>query len=364
MNITKKTLWYLVVIFISFTAGLFVKAVVDTNVGSPLSQFISPTAVPTPFKKYEIAQLAGHTFQSGTFRIKEVISEEEAYTAYLFEYTHYPDLDTDNPKVTTGQINIPKLEKLENQKMTDEINSNGFPVVLMLRGFVSQEIYYTGLGSGSGADFFAKNGYVTISPDFLGYAGSDENSADIFESRFQTYTTAISLITDINRLSTVPTGEETIRISDKIAIWAHSNGGQIALTLLEVTKVTYPTTLWAPVTKGFPYAVLYYTDESQDKGVFIRRELAKFEELYEAEAFSIESNLTAIKAPVTIHQGTADDAIPVDWSNSFVSRMRSLEKDINYYVYPGADHNMRPVWDEVIARDLDFFNSAFLSTEE
>jgi len=357
MNITKKTLWYLIVIFISFTTGLFVKAVVDTGSVRPLTSFVTQTKTPTPLTKYEISNLTNHIFDEGAFEIKEILSDEDAYKAYLFEYTYYPDLDADNPKVTTGQINIPKLEKLENEEMKAEINSNGFPVVLMIRGFVSQEIYYTGLGSSSGADFFAKSGYVTISPDFLGYAGSDENSADIFESRFQTYTTAISLIKDIDRLTTLKALGESVRISDKVAIWAHSNGGQIALTLLEATKRVYPTTLWAPVTKGFPYAILYYTDESEDKGAYIRHELADFENLYDAEKFSIDGYLDQIEAPITLHQGTADDAVPVGWSNTFVAKMRNLDKDINYFVYPGADHNMRPSWNEVISRDLEFFNS-------
>ena len=31
--------------------------------------------------------------------------------------------------------------------------------------------------------------------------------------------------------------------------------------------------------------------------------------------------------------------------------------DIDYYKYIGADHNLRPSWDNVVTRDLAFFES-------
>jgi hypothetical protein len=136
-------------------------------------------------------------------------------------------------------------------------------------------LYSTGTGSRPAASYFAKNGYMTIAPDFLGYGGSDSESGNIFETRFQTYTTAISLLKAIEQMKSDKTVlsvsnaiENPSRISTRFStfeylnLWAHSNGGQIALTTLEVTKSSYPTTLWAPVTKGFPYSVLYYTPET------------------------------------------------------------------------------------------------------
>ena len=35
--------------------------------------------------------------------------------------------------------------------------------------------------------------------------------------------------------------------------------------------------LWAPVSKPFPYNILYYTDEAEDRGKWLRGEIAKFE---------------------------------------------------------------------------------------
>lgn len=292
------------------------------------------TPVPTPLAVYQIENLSHAQFPAEEIKIKEVISTEDKFTSYLFEHKFSPDFNTDNIKTVTGQINIP--------------NGGGiYPIVFMIRGYVDQKVFKTGMGTKNAAAKFAENGFITIAPDFLGYGGSSKEAGNIYEARFQTYTTVLSLLASIS----------TIKQFDNksIFIWAHSNGGQIALTTLAATGRKIPTTLWAPVTKPFPYSVLYYTDESEDGGKYIRRELSKFEENHEADKFSFTNYLDRINAPLQIHQGSADDAVPVDWSDSFVKKMRNLGVDLTYFTYPGADHNMRPGWDTAVARDIDFF---------
>jgi dipeptidyl aminopeptidase/acylaminoacyl peptidase len=186
----------------------------------------------------------------------------------------------------------------------------------------------------------------------LGYGGSSKESENIFETRFQTYTTVLTLLKSINRTN-LPQWD-----GKNILIWAHSNGGQIALTTLEITGEDYPTVLWAPVTKPFPYSILYYTDESEDEGKFIRKELAKFEEDYDTDKYSITNYLDRINAPIEYHIGTKDDAIPLEWGTSFVKKMKSLEKTVRYYNHSGADHNMNPLWSDVIQKTLEFFNDS------
>ena len=217
----------------------------------------------------------------------------------------------------------------------------------MIRGWAPLETYTHGVGTWRASEVFAQNGYITVAPDFLGYADSDENAADIFESRFQTYTTVLTLLESLDQ---IPQWDK-----ENIFIWAHSNGGQITLTTLAVREEDYPATLWAPVNVFFPYSILYYTNESSDRGKLIRKELAEFEELYDVENYTYDNYLDRIESPLQIHQGTADDAIPVSWTNATVRKLRDLDKEVEYYTYYGADHNLRPDWDTVVQRDLEFF---------
>lgn len=289
-----------------------------------------------PLEKYTIENLSNTKIDKGKIKIVKIIDEESSFTSYLFSFEFNPDPKNKKTKKTTGQINVPA-------------GSGKFPLVVMLRGYVDQEKYKTGDGTKSATRFFAENGFLTIAPDFLGYGDSDTEAEDIMETRFQTYTTILSLLESLDQIDEWD--------KENVFFWGHSNGGQIALTVLEITGANIPTTLWAPVSKPFPYSVLYYTDEAEDRGKFLRAEIAKFEQKYDPDNYAIDLNFDLINSELQIHQGTADDAVPVDWSNELVEKLEDLEIEISYYKYPGADHNLKPSWNTVVNRDLAFFKN-------
>ncbi len=321
-------------------------AIRDSSVISSLTP--NPTPVLTPLDVYSFVNLPKTAIPSGNISIIKSLKEEEKYNSYLINFEHNPNLEGQTMQNTTGLLNIP-----------NEVGK--YPLIVMLRGYVDQELYSTGVGTKNAGNYFANNGFITIAPDFLGYADSDENSADIFESRFQTYTTTLTLLQSIEE-GAFPNEVKSKWDGENIFIWGHSNGGQIAITVLEISGRNYPTALWAPVTKPFPYSILYYTDESDDRGKFIRKELAKFENLYDVDFYSLENYTDNIRPPLLIHQGTADDAVPFAWTDTFVKTLRAKDKEVEYIKHPGADHNMRPVWDDVVKQDLEFFNS-FLDSD-
>ena len=243
---------------------------------NPISQ-----VKPRPLDKYSIENLSKAKIEAAKIEIGESLKEDKDFTSYLVSFSLDPTLTNKEKKKVTGLINIPK-------------GDGPFPLVVMFRGYVDQEIYKTGAGTQRAGEYFARNGYLTIAPDFLGYAGSDSEAGNIFETRFQTYTTALTLLSSLQSVKQW-NGKD-------IFIWGHSNGGQIALTVLEVTGAAYPTVLWAPVSKPFPYSILYYTDESEDRGKLIRRELAEFEQTYDPDLYAIDLNYDRVKAPLQLHQ--------------------------------------------------------------
>lgn len=331
----KKSILVILIVFISGIFGWILSRYYYLP-KTPQSPVVA--IMPRPLDKYAFETLAQKEIVPSAIEIGETLKEDPFFTSYLFSSSLDPTLENKDKKKVTGLINIPK-------------DKGPFPVIVMFRGYVDQELYKTGDGTRRVAEFFAKNGHITIAPDFLGYAGSDKEAENIFESRFQTYTTALVLLKTLesSQVTNLPINQGAI------SIWGHSNGGQIALTLLAITQASYPVTLWAPVSKPFPYSVLYYTDESDDKGKLIRKELAKFEEVYDTETYSLANYLARIKAPLQIHQGTSDEAVPKDWSDSLTKRLKSLDLKLQYYTYQGADHNLQPFWNTVVSRDLEFF---------
>lgn len=299
---------------------------------------------PRPLEKYSIENLANAKIEPSEIKIGNIIKDYDTFTSHEFSFEFSPDLSKNTKKVT-GLINLPKT----NDKR---------PVIVMFRGYVDQKKYVVGTGTQHAAEFFAKNGFITVAPDFLGYGNSDPEATNIFESRFQTYVTALTILKSLDHSinTTLPVGRQAFSYSS-ILIWGHSNGGQIALTALEITGLNYPTVLWAPVSKPFPFSILAYTDESDDHGKFIRQELSKFEEDYDVEKYSLTNYFDKIKTPIQLNQGTNDNAVPFYWSDSLAKILKDKEIDIKYLKYPGSDHNLSPAWPQVVENNLQFFNS-------
>jgi len=335
----KKNILWILFIILGFASGVIFSKYINSFYYSLFPKRENSTMLkilPKPLEKYSILNLSKTIVKPVKINIEENISENEDFNSHLCSINFDPTLKNKDTKKVTGLINLP--------------NKQGkFPLVLMLRGYVDQKLYTTGIGTQRGGEYFAKNGFITIAPDFLGYGGSDTETSNIFESRFQTYTTALTVL---NSLSSIDQWDQK-----NVFIWGHSNGGQIALTLLEITGRQIPTVLWAPVSKPFPYSILYYTDESEDLGKLIRKELSLFEENYDVNKFSIHNYLDRIKAPMEIHQGTLDDAVPVTWTNKLVKKLEDLELDPKYHKYPGADHNLQPSWNLAVQQSLNFFQS-------
>lgn len=61
-----------------------------------------------------------------------------------------------------------------------------------------------------------------------------------------------------------------------------------------------------------------------------------------------------------LYQGTLDDSVPKAWSDEFVETLKNLDKDIEYTVYNGADHNLLPNgWSAAVAGSMEFYRQQF-----
>ncbi len=311
---------------------------------SPLSDK-TDTLLPKPLEKYTFSSLQKTQFTPSTITLGKKVKEDEEIASYLF-YFNVKDDKTGVSRKVSGLMNLPK-------------KPGNYPLIVMLRGFVDKAIYQPGVGTSRAGEVFARNGYITLAPDFLGYGESDNPSVNSIEERFQTYTTALTLFVS---LSNLPVALQNAGLTDisadsqRVGIWGHSNGGHIALSILAVTGKAYPTVLWAPVSKPFPYSILYFTDEFEDHGKALRKVVADFETDYDIEKYSPTNYYQWIKAPIQIHQGMQDDAVPLVWSDQLSTTLEDLGVDIEYFTYSNADHNLMPGgWATAVDRSLGFY---------
>lgn len=327
---------------------------------------------------YTIPNLTKLDLPLSTIQLTKLVKTTDQFNSYLFVYS------TLGGQVT-GLTNIPA--KLD--------TSQPIKVIVLIRGYVPPEIYEPGVGTRAAGETLAQNGYLTLAPDFLAFGQSDDEPSDVLEARFIKPAQVMNLIKNIEQIGVpVPSNPDQLTNidlikSDQVGIWAHSNGGQIALTALEGLGQPLPTTLWAPVTAPFPYSILYFSDEDEDEGRAARANTALFEKNYNAHDFSLTKHLDRLTGPLQLHQGTSDEAVPITWNREFrdkvlVENKRRLNVsatqtvatqtatvqttisppitaqtlspiNLKYFEYPGANHNLKPGWDVAMSRDLEFF---------
>jgi len=299
---------------------------------SPLvSSFVKTTPIPAA-NKYTLLSfmaLAEREYKS-EIKLGAATKKEDKYITYIFTFLS-------DGKTVSGMANIPK-------------GKGPFPVIVLLRGYADRENYHIGLGTERSANFLAANGFLTLAPDFLGYGYSDWEDEDILMARFYRPVEVLNLIAAIGSLPQADT--------KRVGLWGHSNGGQIALSVLEITGKNYPTSLWAPVSLGFPESVLVYLGKEEEVGNPVKEKIDEFSKTNDPRKYSILEYLSRIKAPFIIHQGGADTLIKTEWTETLVEKLRSYGLQADYYFYKGENHNFnnfKKTGEELRKKDLLFF---------
>src|SRR3990172_8292882 len=168
----------------------------------------SPTATPTTagwIYPYTIAGLRAHDYKSGKIKIGEQLKETDIYTSYLIEYPS-------DGLTITGVMQIPKAGK------------EPFPVIVMNHGFFNRGVYQSGDGTDRAAEFLDRRGYLTLSPDYRSWGGSDTGYSLFYSG----------LVIDvINLLIAIPSIPEAD--PERIGMWGHSMGGGVTLKILTIT---------------------------------------------------------------------------------------------------------------------------------
>ncbi len=316
------------------------------------NQIITPVKeiIQKPLNVYTFENLRKIKYNETEITIGDQIAETSKSVSRMFYFSAPQKPGGEKMLKVSGVINIPKEQ-------------GTYPVIIMFRGYIPNLSYAPGAGTQPSAQVMAQNGFITLAPDFLGFGESDKGSNDNFEDRFQKYTTAISLLSSLQNLNTALelNYSDLIRADlEKVGIWGHSNGGSIALTVLELTGVNYPTVLWAPVSKPFPYSILNYSDEYSDNGKAARKVVANFESLYDSEKFSQTNYFNWIKAPIEIHQGDIDEEVPFYWSKELLENLKENETEATLINYANSNHNFLPSgWNNSVRDTISFYNKYF-----
>lgn len=263
--------------------------------------------------------LRRRNYEPSQITIESTLSDNGSYTGYIFSHL------SDGLKIY-GRMNVPD-------------GDGPFPVVILNHGYFNQASFTSGDGTQTMADILARNGYLTLASDYRGF-GKSEN--DIQGSRGHNPYYAIDILNLIASVKNIDKADP-----ERIGMWGHSMGGEVSIRTVEATDKVKAVVLWAPTS----------TNQTTNSAFYRGRHATQGEEAH------YDGDLQLISTPISLHQGLSDTEVEPEWSKELNADLNKSGKQIEYFEYPGQDHNFRNLgWDVISKRTIEFFDRYLKST--
>lgn len=315
---------------IAYGAEKFFSATAGRELGE-----VSADASPSPATsapsgtEYTIEALRAHLAAGSGFMVGPGVAAGSGYKKFSISYRS-------GTFTVSGVMNVPM----------GMVPAGGFPVLILNHGLISPDIYFSGRGSKREQDFFTRHGYITIHPDYRGLASSSPNTA-VHHDFYVGYSEDASNLVDALKKARLPYAD-----TDRIGMWGHSMGGGISVRVMTLRHDLKAFILFAPISADVEDNFYELTPEEMD---YLHATYGPAD----AEIYKKISPLTyfnRVATPVQIHHGTADTAVPIDFSEKIYATLRQYDKEVEYYTYAGEEHEFIEAWSLAAERSLQFFD--------
>ena len=281
-----------------------------------------------------IPNLMERPLEGSGFTLGRVLAETASYTR------HYITYKSGNLTIS-GIMNIPKGEA-------------PFPLLILNHGYIDTSVYTNGRGLRREQDYFASRGFAVLHPDYRCHAQSDCAEMDDLERRFG-YVRDVMNAVDAVRKANLP-GVDARRVG----MLGHSMGGGVTINaLVAKPDLIAAAMLYAPVSADAQENFARWTERrpAEAQKVIATYGTPDANPMF-WDDYSAKNFLSHITAPVQIHHGTADDSVPLAWSEDLQRDLLALGKQSELFTYPGEPHEFAAAWGTVMQRTEAFFRAA------
>jgi len=304
-----------------------------------------PTTNPIPSNPLSIEAMRKQTYPGSKLTIEQTLSPGSNYNQYIASYL------SDGLKIY-GLLTVPTGDK----------PAQGWPVIIFNHGYISPTVYRTTERYIAYVDAFARNGYIVFKSDYRGN-GSSEGKP---EGAYYSPAYAIDVLNAVTTLKNFPDANP-----NKIGMWGHSMGGNITLRSLVVDpKDIKAAVIWGGVVGSYDDLMNNWqrnvsyqppATELAQRNNYRNNLVTTYGTPKTNPAFwnSIDPTffLSDITAPIQLHTGGSDEEVPVAFSVGLETKLKAAGKTVEYYNYPGGDHNISdPNFSLAMQRSIAFFD--------
>ncbi len=239
-------------------------------------------------------------------------------------------------------------------------SSGGWPVIIFNHGYIPPAQYRTTERYVAYTDAFSRNGYIVFKLDYRGHGNSEGSPQGAYYSPAYT-------IDVLNALGSIKRYKDVDPLN--IGMWGHSLGGSLTLRSMVVTRDIKAGVIWAGVVASYEDMAKNWRRSrpfmpSQREQAFRRPGrwalIDKYGDFDKNPAFwkSIApiSYVDEISGPMQIHHGTADEEVPLLFSQRLDEALKTAGKSVEFYTYQGDDHNLSNNLSSALQRSVDFFD--------
>lgn len=231
--------------------------------------------------------------------------------------------------------------------------ASGYPVVLLLHGYVHPLYYSTEEAYLGDMEFYSSRGYAVIKPDLRGQglsigAGSAEGA--YYSMAYNT--DLMSLISAVKRTENLD--------HNRINLWGHSMGAYIAFRASVLSSDIKNTIMLAGpignIQDMFNAYVAISDTNNQTAGAIRAAQLAKHNTpIANPEYWNKTSPVNYLgktKSYYQIHTGSSDRIVPPKFSADLDKTLSDLNKPHEYFMYQGGDHGLLGVRNSIWTRSI------------
>ena len=233
----------------------------------------------------------------------------------------------------------------------------GWPAIVFNHGFIPPQIYRTTERYVAYVDDLASAGYIVYKIDYRGNGSSQGVAIGAYADPGYTVD-VLNAIASIKRFPKVN--------PNQIGIWGHSMGGFLTLRAMVISKDIKAGVIWSGVVGSYADIINHWhrpavTPTTQPGAPNWR---LSWLDIYGSpeqnpafwDSLSANSYLSDLSGPLQLHHDTGDSEVPYAFSETLAKEVKAAGKTVEFYSYPGDDHNLTNSFGLAMTRTIEFYN--------
>lgn len=281
-----------------------------------------------------IANLRADSYPGGDFVIEQKLNNGTNYSQYIVSYL------SEGLKIY-GLLTVPLAQ----------MPAGGWPAIIFIHGYIPPKEYSTTGNYPTYQAKLARAGFITFKPDLRGH-GKSEGEAVMAHYSEKYVVDTLYAINYLKQYKDVN--------PERLGYWGHSNGGEIGLRILVISKDIKAASLWAGVVGSYQdmfetyNAKIDFLHNATSSPLIIANDLPSKNIKFWSQ-LDPYNYLTDISAKIELQHGTKDDSVPVELSRSLKQALEQNNKTLDYYEYLGDNHNISNNVNKAFERSIKFY---------